>query len=64
VAASYANQAINLLKRKTKILKEGWLNNGNLVATIEIPAGIQEELENDLNQITKGDVDIKILNKK
>jgi len=51
-------------KRKTKIVKEDWKSNGNLVAIFEIPAGIQEEIENDLNKLTKGDVDIKILNKK
>ena len=64
VSASAASQVLNLLKRKTKILKEDWKSNGNLVAKVEIPAGIQEEIENDLNKLTKGDVDIKILNKK
>ncbi|MBS3162296.1 ribosome assembly factor SBDS [Candidatus Woesearchaeota archaeon] len=64
VAASFASQVLNLLKRKTKIVKEDWKSNGNLVAIFEIPAGIQEEIENDLNKLTKGDVDIKILNKK
>lgn len=64
VSASSAGQVLNLLKRKTKIMKQDWKSNGNLVAIVEIPAGIQEELENDLNKLTKGDVDIKILNKK
>ncbi len=64
VSASSASQILNLLKRKTKIIKEDWKSNGSLVAIVEIPGGIQEELENNLNKMTKGDVDIKILNKK
>ena len=64
ISASYASSVLNLLKRKTKIIKEDWKDNGNLIAIVEIPAGIQEEIENDLNKLTKGDVDIKILNKK
>lgn len=64
VSASNASQVLNLLKRKTKIIKEDWKNNGNLIGIVEIPAGIQEELENDLNKLTKGNVDIKILNRK
>ena len=31
---------------------------------LELPAGMQEALENELNKLTRGDVDIKILNKK
>lgn len=65
VNAKDSSSVMNFLKRNgTKILKDQWLDNGSLKAVIEIPAGIYEEIENELNKITKGDVDIKILNKK
>ena len=51
ISASYASSVLNLLKRKTKIIKEDWKDNGNLIAIVEIPAGIQEEIENELLKI-------------
>ena len=43
---------------------EDWGNDGSLNATLEIPAGMQEELELALNNMTKGNVYIKIVRSK
>ena len=60
-----SSAVINFFKKKgTKILKEQQLATGNFQILIEIPAGVQEEIETGLNNITKGDAEIKILNKK
>ena len=64
VPVKYAGPALNVLKRKTKVLKDQWMGDGSLKASVEIPAGIQEEIENELNKITKGEVDLKIVSKK
>ena len=64
VPTKYAEVAFAHVKRSLKILKEQWGTDGSFKVIVEIPAGIQEEVEQQLNKITKGEVDITILNKK
>lgn len=61
ILSQYAGRAFPILKKFGKLLNDTWENDGSLKATIEIPAGIQEELEIALNNIAKGTVEIKIL---
>lgn len=56
----YAGQSYSVLKRY-KLLRDEWQNDGSLVAVVEIPAGIQDEFFNQLNKITHGEVETKIL---
>ncbi len=58
----YGGRAMPTLRKFGKVLKEEWLNDGSLCAVVEIPAGIQEEFEKELNNLTRGDLDLKILN--
>lgn len=44
-----------------KITKEEWQKDGSWVGIVEIPAGLQSEFFEKLNQKTKGDVETKIL---
>ncbi len=44
-----------------KIIKEEWQSTGNWIGVVEIPAGIQLEFFDRLNEKTKGDVECKIL---
>lgn len=60
VPAKYAGQSYSTLKRY-KLLRDEWQNDGSLVAVVEIPAGIQDEFFNQINKITHGDVETKIL---
>jgi ribosome maturation protein SDO1 len=62
--SQYTGKGYGILKGYGKMLKEDWLPNGDLKFVLEIPAGIQEDLENTMNGLTKGDVEFKILNKK
>lgn len=64
IPVKYAGRALQILKQNTKILKETWETDGSLSATVEIPAGLQEELETNLNAITKGDMELKIIGAK
>ncbi len=61
ILSQYAGRAFPILKKFGKVLNESWENDGSLRATIEIPAGIQEELEIALNNIAKGTVEMKIV---
>ncbi len=60
IPANYAGQSFSVLKRYNMI-KDEWQNDGSLVAVVEIPAGIQDEFFNELNKISHGEVESKIL---
>lgn len=60
VPAQYAGLAYPILKRY-KLLRDEWGSDGSLMGIVEIPAGIQDEFFAQLNKITKGDVETKLL---
>ena len=64
IPSKFAGQAYGILKNKGNIMKDEWMNDGSLNAVLEIPAGLQEELESDLNKLTHGDINIQILKRK
>ncbi len=43
------------------VLQEEWQKDGSLVAILEIPAGLQDEIYNELNSFTHGNVETRIL---
>lgn len=64
IPALQAVKSFHALKSYCKILKEDWLNDGSLLAQVEIPAGMQPQLEDELNKTTKGNLEIKVVRKK
>ncbi len=64
IPAEYASKSYGTLKRMGKLLKDEWQNDGSLLAMLEIPAGLQEELESELNSLTHGNVEVEILNRR
>ena len=60
IPAQYAGSSYGVLK-KYKLLKDEWQNDGSLVAVVEIPAGVQDEFFNELNKISHGEVESKIV---
>jgi len=64
IPTKYASAAFSQVKRRAKVLREQWQTDGSLKAVIEIPAGIQEGIEEELNKITRGEVDITLLSKR
>ena len=64
ISSEFAAKSFNTLKQYGKILSERWENDGSLNASLEIPAGLQEELEIALNRLTKGTVEVMIARKK
>ncbi|MCH7902422.1 ribosome assembly factor SBDS [archaeon] len=63
IPAVHAGKASPVL-HKYGLEKEEWQNDGSLVAVLEIPAGMKNDLFNELNHLTKGDIETKILENK
>lgn len=64
IPALQAVKCFHALKSYCKILKEDWLNDGSLLAQVEIPAGMQPQLEDELNKTTKGNLELKVVKRK
>lgn len=62
IPAQYSGKASSILHRYN-LKKEEWQNDGSLVAVIEIPAGMKQDLLNELNAVTHGELQTKILEK-
>jgi len=60
IPAQYAGQSYGIIK-KYKVLKDEWLNDGSLLAVIEIPSGVLDEFFDSINKISHGEVESKIL---
>lgn len=61
IPAEYAAKSYSVVKSSAKILKEEWLNSGDWVCVVEIPAGLREDFFNTINKATKGNVETKII---
>jgi ribosome maturation protein SDO1 len=62
IPATYTGKAQPLI-RKYQLIKEEWQKDGSLVALFEIPAGLKMDLINELNHLTHGAVETKIIEK-
>ncbi len=60
VPAAFAGQAKGIV-HKHKVTKEEWLNDGSYYSVVEIPSGIMDEFFDELNKISHGQVESKIL---
>ncbi|MFQ5815148.1 MAG: ribosome assembly factor SBDS [Candidatus Hydrothermarchaeaceae archaeon] len=63
IPAQYAARAHSTVKEFGDIKKEEWLNDGSWAFIMDMPAGAVEEFFNELNSLTRGDVETKILKK-
>jgi len=60
IPPQHAHQAYGALKRMGGVKNETWGNDGSVTVKMEIPAGIQEEVMDKMNNMTHGGADIKI----
>ncbi len=60
INAQYSGRCSSIL-HKFEIKKEQWLNDGSLVAEFELPIGMKQDLLNELNSVTHGEVIVKII---
>ncbi len=61
IPATYASKTYAIVKSYSKIVSEGWQNDGSWQGTVELPGGLIEEFFDKLNSLTKGDVQTKII---
>jgi ribosome maturation protein SDO1 len=63
IPAKFAAKSYNTLKQQT-MLRDEWQNDGSLLAVLEIPAGMTQDFFDELNKLTHGEVETKILKTK
>lgn len=61
IPASFAGKAQRVLREFGALKQEQWMKDGSWVAVIEIPAGVQGEFFDRVNELTKGEAQTKVL---
>jgi ribosome maturation protein SDO1 len=61
VPSKHIGKAYGEIRTIGRLMREEWLNDGSWTGTIELPPGMQTELYNRLNVITKGSIETKII---
>jgi ribosome maturation protein SDO1 len=61
IPPKYAGRAYGEIRSYGTMVKEEWLNNGSYKCVIELPAGMQSDLYDELNSITHGNVETEII---
>jgi len=64
IPAHYSSRTYGVLKHKYKILKEEWRKDGMLYLLVSLPAGSQNMFYEDLNSLTKGEAETKLVERK
>jgi len=64
IPAQFAGRSFSILKQFGKVNQSEYDNTGNLLAVMEVPAGMQNDLFDQLNKICHGSVESKILRSK
>lgn len=64
ITPEFAPKCYSTVKMFGTILREEWQANGNWVAAVEIPGGMESDLYDKLNKICHGNVEIKVLKTK
>ena len=62
IPAQHAGQCMTILKRSGDLIKQDWGSDGSLTAQVKIPAGLQEELFDHLNNTTHGQMESRTIN--
>jgi ribosome maturation protein SDO1 len=61
IPPQFCGSAYNLLKNIGSITSEEWLGDGSLVVSLEILAGVQDEVFQKLSSLTHGNFESKVL---
>ena len=61
IPAQYAAKSYTILKGFGSLQKDSWQNDGSLMAVVEVPAGLQQDLFSELNRLTHGSVESKVV---
>jgi len=61
IPPSYAGKTLHAIKGMAEVKKEEWLSDGSLLLLVELPAGLQPEFFDKVNDLTKGEAQIKVV---
>lgn len=61
IPPTYVGKASMVVKGFAAVKQEQWLNDGSWAAVVEIPAGLQAEFFDKLNELTRGEAQTKVL---
>jgi ribosome maturation protein SDO1 len=61
IPAAYSGKTQKVVKSFATVKQEQWLNDGSWAAVVEVPAGIQAEFFDKLNELTRGEAQTKVL---
>lgn len=61
IPASYVGKVQRTVREFGTVKQEQWLNDGSWAVVVEIPAGVQGEFFDRLNDLTRGEVETKVL---
>jgi ribosome maturation protein SDO1 len=61
IPSQFAGKAYAAVAGFGKLTKNQWMNDGSWLGVIRMPAGMQADLYDKLNQLTHGNVDTKII---
>jgi len=57
----HAHQCVGVIKGMAQIKSQNWQSDGSLITTLEVPAGVEQELLDKLNAMTHGGIQSKLL---
>jgi len=63
IPAKYVGRAYGTISKLGKIIRSSYLSDGSWSVEIEIPAGIQESVIGQVNSLTKGEGEVKVVSK-
>ncbi len=61
IPAEHARRAYPAVKQMAKILKDSWTNDGSWTGLVELPGGMEQDLYDKLNALTKGSLQAKVV---
>uniref|UniRef100_A0A7J2U1A0 Ribosome assembly factor SBDS n=1 Tax=Ignisphaera aggregans TaxID=334771 RepID=A0A7J2U1A0_9CREN len=61
IPPEYATRVSGQLMKLGEVKKNMWLADGSLILDLELPAGMQSELINKVNELTRGAATVKVL---
>lgn len=61
IPPTYVGKAINVVRKIGTVKQEEWLQDGSWAVLMEIPAAIEAEVYEKLNELTKGEVETKVV---
>jgi ribosome maturation protein SDO1 len=61
IPPAHAGRALKAVKGFATVKQEQWLDDGSWAAVVEIPAGVQAEFFDKLNELTRGEAQTKVL---